>query len=151
MHSEDAHFTGVPDNTNSPGSQEPSPQFAALEEAWMTAAATKEKGFKFSRALRRCALHRSPGHEQSRITRTPDIKNGIDCACLRSYIRQILPISPYCTFSFPELRSSWPAPRIESSGRFQFNSPRFTDFRSFCAVSISFQNGGPSQVSYTRR
>ena len=23
------------------------------------------------------------------------------------------------TFSFPELRSSWPAPRIESSGRFQ--------------------------------
>ena len=31
-----------------------------------------------------------------RIRRTPDIKNGIDCACLRSYIRQILPISPYC-------------------------------------------------------
>ena len=54
-------------------------------------------------------------------------------------------------FSFPELRSSWPAPRIESSGRFQFDSPRFTDFRSFCAVSIFFQNGGPSQVSYTRR
>ena len=40
--------------------------------------------------------------------------------------------------------------RLGSRGRFQFNSPRFTDFRSFCAVSIFFQNGGPSQVSYTR-
>ena len=27
---------------------------------------------------------------------------------------------------------------LASSGRFQFNSPRFTDFRSFCAVSILF-------------
>ena len=35
--------------------------------------------------------------EDSHFTRTPDIKNGIDCACLRSYIRQILQILPYCT------------------------------------------------------
>ena len=33
--------------------------------------------------------------------------------------------------------------RIETSGRFQISSPRFTDFRSFCAVSGFFQNGGP--------
>ena len=33
-------------------------------------------------------------------------------------------------FSYPELRSSWPAPRIESSGKSQFCSPRFADFRS---------------------
>ena len=42
-------------------------------------------------------LNYFPQHEQFLITRTPDIKNGIDCACLRSYIRQILPISHYCT------------------------------------------------------
>ena len=34
------------------------------------------------------------------------------------------------SFSYPELRSSWPAPRIESSGKGQFCSPRFADFRS---------------------
>ena len=34
------------------------------------------------------------------------------------------------TFSYPELRSSWPAPRIESSGKSQFCSPRIADFRS---------------------
>ena len=34
------------------------------------------------------------------------------------------------SFSYPELRSSWPAPRIESSGKSQFCSPRFADFRS---------------------
>ena len=32
-------------------------------------------------------------------------------------------------------RSFWSAPRIETSGRIQFSSPRFADFRSFCAVS----------------
>ena len=40
-------------------------------------------------------------------------------------------------------RSFWPAPRIETSGRFQISSPRFADFRSFCAVSGFFQNDVP--------
>ena len=39
-------------------------------------------------------------------------------------------LSRQLAFSYPELRSSWPAPRIESSGKSQFCSPRFADFRS---------------------
>ena len=39
-------------------------------------------------------------------------------------------MTPSRSFSYLELRSSWPAPRIESSGRDQFCSLRIADFRS---------------------
>ena len=54
------------------------------------------------------------------------------------------------TFSSPEAaihlasamdRDLWPAPIF---------SPRFTDFRSFCAVSYLYQNGGPGNKFWTR-
>ena len=38
-------------------------------------------------------------------------------------------------------RDLWPAPIF---------SPRFTDFRSFCAVSYFYQNGGPGNKFWTR-
>ena len=48
--------------------------------------------------------------------------NDLGCSVTPSFLfgnRFYLQLSPHCPFSFPELRSSWPAPRIESSGRFQ--------------------------------
>ena len=54
------------------------------------------------------------------------------------------------TFSSPEAaihlasamdRDLWPTPIF---------SPRFTDFRSFCAVSYFYQNGGPGNKFWTR-
>ena len=47
-------------------------------------------------------------------------------------------------------RSFWSAPRIETSGRFQISSPRFADFRSFCAVSGFFSKWLTSQRSLPR-
>ena len=38
-------------------------------------------------------------------------------------------------------RDLWPAPIF---------SPRFTDFRSFCAVSYFYQNGAPDNIFWTR-
>ena len=38
-------------------------------------------------------------------------------------------------------RDLWPAPIF---------SPRFTDFRSFCAVSYLYQNGGPGNKFWTK-
>ena len=55
------------------------------------------------------------------------------------------------TFSFPELRSFWPAPRIESSGMagYEAGSVRITDFRlsaqpqkfETITVTIGHKNG----------
>ena len=58
--------------------------------------------------------------------------------------------STFGAFSSPEAaihlasamdRDLWPAPIF---------SPRFTDFRSFCAVSCLYQNGGPGNKFWTR-
>ena len=53
-----------------------------------------------------------------------------DCLFVHLTHAQLLFRSVQRPFSYPELRSSWPAPRIESSGRDQFCSPRIADFRS---------------------
>ena len=83
-------------------------------------------GQKNSKSQRRCKKKKGTFVYQTQVYRP----NALSAQAPRSGAKERLIVTKHNPFSYPELRSSWPAPRIESSGKSQFCSPRFADFRS---------------------